>query len=191
MEQCPYISASQSTWHLYSRVFAEWMDTADLATYNKKEATIDHYAPGTELRERNLLQGRIRGGIVVPAIQYGPIEEVGVRLVEAINGNRVIDWTGIKSTTRTKALAALEELGFIVRSHGRIRVFRDLREFVEHPSQRTSIFASKALSMNSFATFVKVLERHQLLGLSLSQIGLELRSELRTDWKEATSENKC
>ena len=72
-ERCPYISASQSTWVSYSRNFAEWMDTADLATYNKKESTIDYYPPGTQLRDRSLLQGRSRGGTVVPTIQYGAV----------------------------------------------------------------------------------------------------------------------
>ena len=186
-ERCPYISASPPTWHLYSRLFAEWMDTADLATYNKRESTIDHYSPSTELRERNLLQGRSRGGITVPAIQYEPIEDVAVRLIDAINGSKSIDWKGIKRTTRAKALVALEGLGFIVRSSGRIRVSQ-LRYFVENPSQRTSIFASRALEVESFATFVKILERHQSLGLSLRQLGLELRNELKTDWKESTSE---
>ena len=186
-EQCPYISASKSTWNLYARVFAEWMDTADLATYNKKEAIIDYYSPGTQLRDRNLLQGRSRAGIVVPTIQYGAIEDVAVKLVEAINGNGKLDWTGIKGSTRTKALEALEELGFIVRKSGRISVSRDLREFVENPSQRTLMFASRALNVTSFGAFVEILERHQLDGLPPSELGLELRRVLGTDWKESTS----
>ena len=186
-DRCPYISATQSTWSLYSRVFAEWMDTADLATYNKREATIDYYSPGTQLRDRNLLRGRSRGGIIVPTIQYGPIEDVAVRLLDAINGNNRIDWTGIKGTTRTKALEALEGLGFIVRRPGRITVSRDLREFVENPNQRAQIFAERALEMNSFATLIGILNRHQSVGLHLKQLGLELRRELKTDWKESTS----
>lgn len=186
-EQCPYISASKSTWNLYARVFAEWMDTADLATYNKKEANIDYYSPGTQLRDRNLLQGRSRAGIVVPAVQYGAIEDVAVKLVDAINGNGKLDWTGIKRSTRTKALEALEELGFIVRRSGRIRVSRDLREFVENPSQRTLMFAARALNVNSFGAFVGILERHQLDGLTPSELGLELRRVLETDWKESTA----
>ena len=186
-ELCPYISASRFTWYLYARGFAEWMDTADLATYNKKEATIEHYSPGTELRERSLLQKRSRGGIVVPAIQYGPIEDVAIRLHDAIKGSRTIDWTGIQSTTRVKALAGLEQLGFIVRSAGRIRVFRSLAEFVESKSERTSIFAKRALVIESFAAFVRILDKHQSLSWSLSQLGLELRDELKMDWKESTS----
>ena len=163
------------------------MDTADLATYNKKEAIIDYYSPGTQLRDRNLLQGRSRAGIVVPTIQYGAIEDVAVKLVEAINGNGKLDWTGIKGSTRTKALEALEELEFIVRKSGRISVSRDLREFVENPSQRTLMFASRALNVTSFGAFVEILERHQLDGLPPSELGLELRRVLGTDWKESTS----
>ena len=186
-ERCPYISASQSTWNSYSRNFAEWMDTADLATYNKKESGIDHYPPGMQLRDRNLLQGRSRGGTIVPTIQYGPIEDVALRVVEAIKGNKRVDWTGVKGSTRTKALEALEELGFVTRRAGRITVSRDLREFVDNPEQRASMFASRALKMRSFAIFVEILERHQVAGLPLVRLGVQLRSELQTDWKESTS----
>ena len=187
-DRCPYISASQSTWVSYSRNFAEWMDTADLATYNKKASSIDYYPPGTQLRDRNLLQGRIRGGTVVPTIQYRPIEDVAMRVVEALKENKRMDWTGVKGSTRTKALEALEELGFISRRSGRIRVFRGLREFVDNPDLRTSMFSSRALEMSSFAAFVKILDRHQSAGLSLVQLGVELKRELKTDWKESTSE---
>ena len=187
-ERCPYISAAQSTWSLYSRVFAEWMDTADLATYNKQQSTIDYYSPGTQLRDRNLLQGRSRGGTVVPTIQYGPIEDVAVRLVNAINRNSRIDWAGVKGTTRTRALEALEELGFIVRRARRITVTRGLLEFVQNPNKRAPMFAEHALRMDSFAVFVSILDSHQSVGLSLKRLGFELRKELRTDWKESTSE---
>ena len=187
-ERCPYISATQSTWVSYSRNFAEWMDTADLATYNKKEATIDYYPPGTQLRDRNLLQGRSRGGTVVPTIQYGAVENVALRVVGALKDNKRIDWIGVKGSTRTKALEALEELKFITRGSGRIRVSRSLREFVDNPDQRTVMFASRALDMSSFAAFVNILHRHQSDGLSLVQLGVELRRELKTDWKDSTSE---
>ena len=186
-ERCPYISASDSTWKLYARTFAEWMDTADLATHNKKEASLEFYSPGTQLRDRNLLQGRSRSGLVVPTIQYGAIEDVAIRLITAINGSRRIDWTGVKPTTRTKALEALEELGLIFRQHGRIRVHRDLRAFVEDSSGRTSMFAKRALTMNSFKAFVDILESHELEGLTLSELGLELKRVLRTNWTESTS----
>ena len=187
-ERCPYISATQSTWVSYSRNFAEWMDTADLATYNKKEATIDYYPPGTQLRDRNLLQGRSRGGTVVPTIQYGAVEDVALRVVGALKDNKGIDWIGVKRSTRTKALEALEELKFITRRPRRIMVSRSLREFVDNPDQRTSMFASRALDMSSFAAFVNILHRNQSDGLSLVQLGVELRRELKTDWKDSTSE---
>ena len=186
-ERCPYISAAHDTWSLYARRFAEWMDTVDLATYNKKGNSIDHYSPNTQLRDRNLLQGRSRGGIVVPTIQYGALEDVAARLVDAIDGNNRIDWTGTPRTTRRKALEALEGLGFIVRETSRIRVTRDLRRFVENPDQRAQIFAERALQMNSFAVFLGILDVHQSDGLSLKRLGLELRRELNTDWRESTS----
>ena len=138
------------------------MDTADLATYNKIEASIEHYSPSTGLRERNLLQGRSRGGIVVPPIQYAPIESVAVRLIDAIRGTRKVDWGGIPRTTRGKTLSALEQLGFIVRTQGRIRIKPDLVEFVENEEQRTSIFANRALQMESFAIFVKILDHQRV-----------------------------
>lgn len=191
MERCPYISASEATWTLYARRFAEWMDTADLATYNKKEATIEHYSPGTELRERNLLQGRSRGGMVVPAIQYAPIEDVAVRIIDAMEGSKVIDWGGTPYTTRSRALAGLEQLGFIRRVSGRIRVSRDLVGFVKNGEDRSSIFATRALAITSFATFVHILEEHQSVSWTLEELGLELRKKLKSDWKESTSKTNA
>lgn len=177
----------ESTWTLYARVFAEWMDTADLATYNKNEAIVEHYSPGTELRERSLLQGRSRGGIVVPPIQYAPIEVVAVRIVEAIKGSKMIDWKGMPRTTRGKALAALAQLGLIVRISGGIRVTHGLLEFVENEMDRESIFAERALQIESFSTFVNILHRHQVRGCTLDQLGLELSKELDCGWKKGTS----
>lgn len=187
VELCPYISASDSTWRFYARVFAEWMDTADLATHNKRESTIEHYSPGTQLRERNLLQGRSRGGIVVPAVQYGPIEDVAVRLRNAIRGSKTIDWTGTARTTRGKALAGLEQLGLIRRIQDRIIVSPGLLEFVENEDERTTIFGARALSIESFSTFVNILEEHQSCNWSLNELGLELKRKLKGDWKASTS----
>ena len=186
-ELCPYISASQATWNLYARVFAEWMDTADLATYNKRDSTIEHFSPGTQLRERNLLQGRSRGRIAVPAVHYGPIEDLAVRLRDAIRENRTIDWTGMARSTRGKALAGLEQLGLIRRIRDRIIVSRGLLEFVEDETERTAIFAAKALSIESFGVFVKILDEHQSSNWSLEQLGQELKRRLKSDWKESTS----
>ncbi|MDA1129004.1 MAG: hypothetical protein O2913_09930 [Chloroflexi bacterium] len=187
-DSCPYISASEETWLIYSRVFSEWIDASDLATYNKKEANIYKFSPGTEIRERNLLLGKSRGGIAVPTIQYEPIEDAGIRLINALDGTKVIDWTGMTRSTRTKSLAALEDLKFIVRKRRSLTVLGRLRNFVNQTERRPSLFAERALEIDSFATFVEILRKYESTGRTLRQLGAELNEELKADWKESTAE---
>ena len=76
----PYIAAVQRTWREYARGLADWMDAADLVTFESSKARISRYEPRTEVRERRILPGKRRGTIAVPRIQYGPI----ARALEAV-----------------------------------------------------------------------------------------------------------
>lgn len=186
-KSCPYISASKQTWRTYARTFADWMDAADLAIFDRTNGTVHAYKPGMNIRERHLRFAKRRGGLRVPCIQYIPIERAASRLVKAAQGNGRIDWTGFKRSTIRKTLATLEDLGFITRKTTSIAVLPKAFEFVFSPQKGAAIFAEGALKMSSFATFVDILDAHKDTGCSLSQLGVELKRKLRADWKENTA----
>lgn len=187
-EWCPYISATKQTWRTYARTFADWMDAADLVIFDRTNGAIHVYKPGMDVRERHLRFAKRRGGVRVPCIQYKPIKRAASRLVQAIQGDERIDWTGFKRSTIRKALATLEDLGFIVRETTSMAVLPKTFEFVSSPQKSAVLFAEGALKMSSFATFVDILDTHKDTGCSLSQLGLELKRKLRANWKESTAE---
>jgi len=90
-ESCPYVSAEVATWRTYSRVFADWMDFADLAVLDAKQSQLMRYRPGSEVRQRNIVAGKRRGvAPSMPIIQYSPVVEVCKRIVAALQtGGRV------------------------------------------------------------------------------------------------------
>ena len=188
VRSCPYISATKQTWRTYARIFTDWMDTADLAIFDSKEGTLTRYIPGTEVRERRLLLAKRRGGIRIPGIQYTPVMNAAMRVVQALKGDGRIDWTGFKKSTIAKSLATLEDLGFIIRKPRSITVLGKATKFVEVPENRPVLFAEGALKIKAFAIFVKILEVYKDTGCSLSKLAAELREKLGSDWKDGTAE---
>ncbi|HEX7575510.1 MAG TPA: hypothetical protein VF360_03960 [Candidatus Methanoperedens sp.] len=184
---CPYISATDKTWQIYARVFAGWIDFADLAIFESKEGTITNYMPGNEVRKRDLLLPKRRGGSTIPSIQYTPVEKAAIRIVQALQGNSEIDWTGFKKSTRYKTLTTLEDLGFITRKTRSINVLPKAMEFVTFPDRRPALFADGALKMRTFAAFVDILREHKEKGRTISQLASELRDKLNVNWKEGTA----
>ena len=186
--ECPYISASQTTWNTYARIFAGWMEVADLAAYNKSSFSIEHYSPENTLRQNDVLTGRKKNDMALPSVQYGAIEKVSIRLVNAVRGSGRVDWSDIPSTTRSKALSCLEQLQFIQRRSGRIMVSTQLQEFVASPDSRTLVFAERAMRIPSFALFVDILNTYEFEGRSLTEVGQDLNRSLNLNWKDSTAE---
>lgn len=184
---CPYISSSRQTWLAHARCFAKWLDAADLALEDSKNRTLFRYDPATEIRERHLLLPK-RSGTQIPQIQYSPVEGVAVRLVQALKKDSSVAWTGLKKSTVFRALATLEDLGFIQRSTRLIKVLPKGFEFVADPDQRPRLFAESALQLKSFAVFLEILTSHQDKGHTLLALGLELRAKLGSNWAESTAE---
>jgi hypothetical protein len=114
VKSSPYISANDRTWQTYARTFADWMDTADLAIFDSNNRVLKLM---TEVREHRILPVKRRSGqfgLAIPSIQYQPIEKVAIRVVQALQRDSRVDWTGFKKSTISRALATLEDLGFIV-----------------------------------------------------------------------------
>ncbi|KAF0121672.1 MAG: restriction endonuclease, partial [bacterium] len=181
---CPYISATEQTWLTYARIFADWMDRADLANFDSKDGTLTLYTPGTEVR---VLLAKRRGGITIPCVQYTPVENAAIRLVQARQGDGTIDWTGFRKSTIAKALATLEDLGFIVRKTRSITVLPKTQEFVAVAEKRPALFAEGAMKFTAFATFIDILKSHKDMGITLSQLAEELRKKLNANWEISTA----
>jgi hypothetical protein len=183
---CPYIVATDETWRIYARIFAVWMDAADLAIFEPKENTLAVYEPSTEVRERRLPQGRRSLGVKVPYIQYGPVERVAERLVQ-VTARQPVDWTGFKKSTYSKSLAALEDIGFVVRTGPKIKITPQLSQFVASQGSRPQLFAQGALKIESFATFIEILRSRAPSGATLKELSIELKRRVAPDWKDGTA----
>lgn len=186
---CPYISATKQTWDSYARIFANWMDAADLAIYYRRESTLNHYTPGSEVREPHLRFGKRRGGVRVPYIQCMPVTKVARKLFHAAQTGGRVDWADSAKSTVAKSLATLEDLGFITRKGNTITLRPELAMFVLSPEEKAvSLFADRAMTIESFATFINILNAHKDEGVTTSQLGSELIKQLGADWQQSTAE---
>ena len=185
----PYTSASKKTWRVYARTFSNWMDTAELAIFNSSNGKLNRYKTGTQVRERRTFPMRRRSNMLMPLTQYTPIEKVVVKLVEALQKDNRVDWTGIgiKKSTLQKALASLEAVGFIRRTSQSIEVLPRGKDFVANPEMRAKLFAESALQIHSFSTFIDILREWKDIRWATDQLAAELRKRLGADWKDVTA----
>jgi hypothetical protein len=183
----PFIKMTGLSWLKHARILAEWLDAADLAFLNKKDKTIIYLDPATDIRERDLFLPTRRGG-KTPRIQYAPVENVAIRLVHALQKDGRVNWTGLHKNTIFRALATLEDLGFILRKAPLIKVLPRAKAFVENPNNRPFLFAEGALQLASFSLFIEILKSKQIKGSTLLELGHELQEKLGENWKESTSE---
>ncbi len=184
---CPYISATDKTWQIYARIFAGWIDFADIAIFEINDGTLTNYMPGTEVRKRDLLLPKRRGGSTIPSIRYAPVEKAAIRIVQALQENSAIDWTDFKKSTRFKALVTLEDLGFITRKKRAITILPKALEFVSFPDRRPTLFAEGAMKMKLFAAFIEMLRTHEGRARTTSQLALEFREKYGATWNDNTA----
>ncbi|MFH1993769.1 MAG: hypothetical protein ABIK98_15415 [Pseudomonadota bacterium] len=183
---CAYMSAPRQAWLTYARILAQWMDAADLALLDSRNRKLIHYDAETEIREHHLLLPK-RHGTRTPQIQYAPVESVAARLVQALRSDGSVDWKGFKKNTILRALATLEDLGFIQRKARLIKVLPEGLEFGSHPEKRPRLFARAALQLASFAAFMEILNARKNKSATLLALGLELRNKLGANWKQSTA----
>lgn len=188
-QACPYVRAGTKTWRTYARVFADWMDFADFAVFDPTTATLQRYRPGAEVRERRLAARRRRSSISsMPAIQFTPVLEVCGRVAAAWRTGDRVDVSGLRPSTITKALATLEDLGFIVRKRGSIGVTDRMAKFADNPAGQRKLLADAALLMPAFACFVELLHEQLPGSVSLLHLGRELSARLGLAWKDGTTQ---
>ena len=183
----PFIKMTRLAWLKHARILAEWLDAADLALLNKKDKTLTCFDPATDIRERDLFLPTRRGG-KTPRIQYAPVESIAIRLVHALQEDGRVNWKGLHRNTIFRALATLEDLGFILRKAPLIKVLPRAKAFVENPNNRPFVFAEGALQLASFSVFIDILKSKQIKGGTLLELGRELQEKLGENWKESTSE---
>ena len=183
----PFIKMTKLAWLKHARILAEWLDAADLALLNKNDQTLIYFDPATDIRERDLFLPARRGG-KTPRIQYAPVEIIAIRLVHALQEDGMVNWTGLHKNTIFRALATLEDLGFILRKAPLIKVLPRAKAFVENPKDRPFLFAEGALQLASFSVFIDILKSKQIKGGTLLELGHELKEKLGENWKKSTAE---
>ena len=187
---CPYISAAEKTWQTYASSFARWMDATDLAIYKSREGVLSRYTLGSmEVRGPHSLLTRRRSRMTIPPIQYVPVEKVALKLFESLEHGGNINWSGFKPSTIAKAIAALEEIGFIQRKSRSILLLLKIKEFGSNPENRPKLFAEAILKIESFNIFLKILDKYKNRRLRLTDLGMELKEKLKADWKGSTAKS--
>jgi uncharacterized DUF497 family protein len=184
---CPFIAASKSTWRTYARVLSEWLDLGDLAILETASSTLNAYDPAKEVRQPRRIVIRRQSGLSMPLIQYAPLEDAALRIVSALRKKRTVDWSGVATSTRAKALATLEMLNFIERRPGRLTVRHQCIDFAERPSQRTALFADSARKLAAYQNFVELLSEYSNTKPTHIALGQKLRSRLSTKWADSTA----
>ena len=185
-DSCPYIVANKNTWDFYSKCLLNWMDVADFGIYDKKNKILSLYQKGKEIRKDNLSLPTRRGGVKLPTIQYSPIESVAVEIYAASKENRNINSSIFIKSTFQKSVAALEDLGFIKRKARSIELKPKLVMFVENPDKRGSIFAESIISMDSFRTFLDIIDENPENSITLKKLGDLFEQRLNTNWASST-----
>jgi hypothetical protein len=187
---CPYLLAARETWYTYARVFADWMDYSDLAIFDSKAAALQRYRPGMEVRQRTgLTRPRAYSSAGnMPIIQYSPVFEACTRIANAYAAKTGVDLSGMKHSTATKAVATLEDLGFVIRKTGSLEVTPKMFQFIQKPEHRVQLFADAVISMEAFAQFVEVLQESKDKVIRLLDLGRKLNERLHAEWRDGTSQ---
>jgi Holliday junction resolvasome RuvABC ATP-dependent DNA helicase subunit len=186
---CPYVIAGDETWRTYARVFADWMDFADVAVFEPKTGTLQRYRPGTEVRQRAISSRAHRSSVSsMPLIQFSPVFDMCLRVANAFVAGSRIDMAGIKPSTATKALATLEDLGFIIRKTGSLVITPKMSQFVRQPDHRNQLFADAALGLEVFSAFIAILQDSGTSKLSLLHLGRIVNERFGYNWRDGTAE---
>jgi hypothetical protein len=189
-DSCPYILASNSTWNLYSNIILTWINFADLAIYDKKEKKVIMYVEGRDVRKQNLILPRRRGTNAFPSVLSSWIEKVAVALYEASKtGSSMfsISSEGFNKNQLQKAIATLEDFGFVQRKSRFIELNQKLTQFVEQPNLRPEIFAESALKIEPFKVFIDMLNERPNKNRSLMELYSDFEARMGTDWSEVTA----
>ncbi len=182
-----YVPATRQTWISSANILAGWMDTVDLAFWDRENRRLIYFDPETDIRERRLFLPKRRGA-KTPRIQYSPVARIADRLAGALRGDGRVDWAGFSKHTIFRVLAVLEDLGFIARRSTLIRILPKGQAFLFNPEKRSRLFAEAALKMTSFSIFTHILNSRQDVGGTLFDLGFELQKKLGKTWKQSTAE---
>jgi hypothetical protein len=182
---CPYVTATTQTWQTYAHLLAAWLDFADLATY--KSGTLSYYEPATELRQRDLNFRRVRRKeISIPGIQFSPVENVALEIGKLMESGEA-DWERFSKSTRLKAFAILEDLGFLSRRPQGYRLNQEFLVLINADREaRRAHFAAAVLRLPAFAQFLNLLAEYGQTGCTHLELGRRLTSALGVQWKDGT-----
>lgn len=186
-DKCPYISANQTTWQSYAEIFCDWMEAGDLAIYDKKAAELSRYVPGRDVRGRQFVPARKRGGVQVLQVHYSPVEILALALTRFLVDHKW-EWPAMKPSTREKALTTLEAFGFITRTPRTLSLTKEIHRFLAEGARPSVLLGESATKIPSFKEFLAILESRKARKCSLLQLGLDLKARMNVHWSDGTAQ---
>ena len=182
-----YISADNKTWITYAKIFATWMDFADLAIF--QDQFLLKYDPNIEVRSRRQFIWREKSkGVYLPDIQYHPVEMTMEAIATAIiNKAGRIDIAGISRSSWSKALRACVELGFISIEGQRIKLNHAGLIFFQQKNNRSQLFYQACQQISVFNLFERIVSDPANKTKTVAELGSVLKKEFNKDWTSETT----
>jgi len=179
---CPYISASSATWVIYARSMTKWMQFSGLV---KVDGSGHVFHPDKAPNTVTTFSVGRKGPRVFP-IQWGPAEAVLLRLVAAGARKERPDFSGMSPSTVKKALTVLQDIGFIHHDPGFVRFAPEALAYANKPDDRLRLLRDAARQVDSFNTFLTILEESDDRRLPNQLLGERLATQLGTNWSAGT-----
>ena len=187
---CPYISAVPKTWKTYAKIMIKWINYAGLAYFDKNDSKLKKGNMGTkEIRFPLSFYTKKPPEKRMPSITYGPIEKLAIRLVDAFQNEQGINLADFSKSSISKALTALEALGFIKRKGRTIILLSKIFKFVYQPQLRSKIFRNAAIKNESFKKFLEIFEQKNSYNKNLMDMGKMLAKKLNKNWRPITAKS--
>jgi hypothetical protein len=159
---CPYIVASSNTWDIYSAILLVWIDFADLAIYDKHEKILRPLRADREIKRQNIIVPGKRSFFKTPRIQASWLEKLAIRIYQTTTEKTPFNLEGFKRGNFANSLNTLEDLGFIQRKRSTIEMKELLINFVEHPDERSKIFAECAKKIDAYNILLEIISEKSI-----------------------------
>ena len=159
-----------------------------MANFDDKEAKLKIISPGSKRVRLPILFSTGRpSSLKIPSIQYGPIEKLALRLVNAYLNKEDILLNDFKRSTIAKSLHSLELLAFIGRERKNIILSKNIIAFYNFPEKRSQIFRESALKNQIFKEYVDIYQNYNIRRAGHIKLGEELAKRLGKKWAKSTS----
>lgn len=188
---CPYIRAAEQTWRTYARVFADWIDTAGLAIFDRSHGVLLDASSGVSVAARRVGVPIGRRGVLLPQVQYQPTMAVLEVLCDRVATKPMdiseLDLREMTPSTRRKAIGTLHALGIISREGNRATLEEKVIACAKDRLAIDALMKDAFLRLETVQVFLEVLKSHSKIKLSLADLGDEYRKSLGMGWTTGTA----